>query len=279
GLFQIKKKLLQIETPLEIVDQLVFELRDELPQNVLQRPEQALQYTSRWLEKRLKFSSDPVFNEKGPKVIALIGPTGVGKTTTIAKIAASYGLNFKNRLSIALFTLDTYRIGATDQLRQYAQVIGVEMEILYSPEDIEAAISRHQDKDLIIVDTAGRCQKDAKELRELRKFLDQLPSTDKYLVLSATAKFTDMLETVQCFDRVGFEHLIFTKTDETNTIGPLLALMVKARKSLAYITNGQNVPEDFRKADFTFFDKRLFPVISQPVKVDHDIVDLDTDWF
>lgn len=260
GLFQVKKNLLEIETPLEIADQLVFELRDELPQAVLQKPEEALKYTSRWLEKTIRFSPDPEFkNRKSPKIIALIGPTGVGKTTTIAKIAASYGLNFNNRLSIALFTLDTYRIGAADQLQQYAQIIDVDMEIVYNPEDIDAAVERHNDKDLIIIDTAGRCQKDATELRELRNFLDRLPKSDKYLVLSATTKYTDMLETVQCFDRVGFDHIIFTKTDETNTFGPLLAVLVKTKKSLAYITNGQKVPDDFRKADFNFFNSHLFP--------------------
>lgn len=276
GLFQVKKNLLEIETPLEIADQLIFELKHELPQYALQRQDQALQYTSRWLEKTIRISPDPEFqNPEGPKVIALIGPTGVGKTTTIAKIAASYGLNFKKKLSIALFTLDTYRIGAADQLQQYAQIIDVDMEIIYNPEDVDAAIERHADKDLIIIDTAGRCQKDSIEICELRNFLDRLPRSDKYLVLSATAKYTDMLETVHCFDKVGFDHLIFTKTDETNTFGPLLAILVKTGKSLAYITNGQKVPDDFRKASFQFFNARLFPQANAKESVFSDIPDAD----
>jgi flagellar biosynthesis protein FlhF len=268
GLYQVKKNLLDIETPLEIADKMVFELKEVLPQNALQRPEEAIKHTSRWLQKTIRFSPEPEFKqENGPRIIALIGPTGVGKTTTIAKIAASYGLSVKDRLSIALFTLDTYRIGAADQLQQYAQIIDVDMEILYRAEDIDQAIDKHMDKDLIIIDTAGRCQKDAEELCELRNFLDRLPESDKYLVLSATAKYTDMLETVYCFDEVGFEHLIFTKIDETNTFGPLLAVLVKTGKSLAYITNGQKVPEDFRKADFNFFNSRLFPA-SFSAKID-----------
>lgn len=266
GLYYVKKNLLDIETPMEIADQLVFSLKDDLSERALQRPEEAARHTVNLLEKTIQFSPDPDFkNRVGPRIIALIGPTGVGKTTTIAKIAASFGLSRKERLSIALFTLDTYRVGATDQLQQYAKIIDVEMEILYRPEDIDAALPRHMDKDLIIVDTAGRSQKDSDELGELRSFLDRLPDPDKYLVLSATAKYTDMLETVNCFDRIGFEHLIFTKLDETNTVGPLLAVLIKTGKSLAYITNGQAVPDDFRKADFKFFNSRLF---SPPILLD-----------
>jgi flagellar biosynthesis protein FlhF len=257
---QIKKNLLDIETPAEIADRVVYDLREKLPEHNLQKTESAMKYTSQWMENKLKFSPDPNFNNgNGPKIIALIGPTGVGKTTTIAKIAASYGLSAENRLSIALFTLDTFRIGAADQLQQYARIIDVDMEILYRPEEIEQAVARHLDKDLIIVDTAGRCQKDTDELCELGNFLDRMPESDKYLVLSATAKYNDMLETVSCFDRIGFEHLIFTKIDETNTFGPLLALLIETGKSLAYITNGQKVPEDFCKANFNFFNSKLFP--------------------
>ena len=259
-LHQIKKNLLEIETPAKIADQVVYDLRNQLPENNLNKPESAMRYTSQWMENKLKFSPDPNFNNnRGPKIIALIGPTGVGKTTTIAKIAASYGLSAENRLSIALFTLDTFRIGAADQLQQYARIIDVDMEILYRPEEIDQAVNKHLDKDLIIVDTAGRCQKDTEELCELGNFLDRMPESDKYLVLSATAKYNDMLETVNCFDRIGFEHLIFTKIDETNTFGPLLALLIETGKSLAYITNGQKVPEDFCKANFNFFNSKLFP--------------------
>lgn len=259
GLFEIKKCLLDIETPVEIADQIVFELRDCLPANALRFREDAVKITTQWLERRLRFSPEPDFRRTtGPRIIVLIGPTGVGKTTTIAKLAASYGLNIKDRKSVALFTLDTFRIGAAQQLQHYAQIIDVDMEVLYRPEEIDTALANHQDKDLIIVDTAGRCQKDTDELCELGSFIEKLPAASRHLVLSATTKYSDMIDTVNCFSRVGFDHLIFTKVDETNTIGALLAILFKTGKSLAYITNGQRVPDDFHKAEFNFFNHRLF---------------------
>lgn len=260
GLFEVKKNLLAMETPLEIADQVVFDLKDHLPANALRQPAEALRAACSWFEKKLKFSPEIEFKSKsGPTVVVFIGPTGVGKTTTIAKLAAAYGICPREQKSIALFTLDTYRIGAVNHLQQFAEIIGAEMEILYRPDEIDPAILRHHDKDLIIVDTAGRCPKDTDELCELSGFIEKLPSASKYLVLSATSKYTDMIDTIRCFGRVGFDHLIFTKIDETNTIGPLLALLFKTGKSLAYITNGQKVPEDFRKASFEFFNSRLFP--------------------
>ncbi|PKL50784.1 MAG: hypothetical protein CVV42_01915 [Candidatus Riflebacteria bacterium HGW-Riflebacteria-2] len=260
GLFELKKNLLAMETPLEIADQVIFDLKDNLPTSALRYPAEALRAACSWFEKKLKFSPEIEFKRKnGPTVVVFIGPTGVGKTTTIAKLAAAYGICPREQKSIALFTLDTYRIGAVNHLQQFAEIIGAEMEILYKPDEINPALERHQDKDLIIVDTAGRCQKDTDEICELSGFIEKLPSASKYLVLSATSKYTDMIDTIRCFGRVGFDHLIFTKIDETNTIGPLLALLFKTGKSLAYITNGQKVPEDFRKANFEFFNTRLFP--------------------
>ena len=260
GLFEVKKNLLAMETPPEIADQVIFDLKDYLPSSALRYPEEAIRATCSWFEKKLRFSPEIEFKRKsGPTIVVLIGPTGVGKTTTIAKLAASYGLSQTHQRSIALFTLDTFRIGAANQLQQFADIIGADMEILYKPEDIDSALPRHQDKDLIIVDTAGRCQKDTEELCELNCFIEKLPSALKYLVLSANTKYSDMIDTIRCFGRVGFEHLIFTKIDETNTFGPLLAVLFKTGKSLAYITNGQKVPEDFRKASFDFFNSRLFP--------------------
>lgn len=259
GLFEVKKELLAMETPAEVADDLVSNLRIQLPSSALTAPTEAFRATTSWLERKLKFSSEINLRETtGPNIVVLIGPTGVGKTTTIAKLAAAYGLNAKFRNSVALFTMDTFRIGATDQLQHYAQIIDVDMEVLYRPEDVDSALSRHQDKSLIIVDTAGRCQKDTQELTELRSFIDRLPAASRYLVLSATSKYVDMLDTIKCFGRVGFEHIIFTKVDETNTIGPLLAVLFKTGKSLAYITNGQKVPDDFRPAGFDFFTNRLF---------------------
>jgi len=259
GLYEVKKGLLAMETPVEVADDLVSNLRQQLSGTALRVPDEAIRATTNWLEQKLKFSSEINMRETtGPSIVVLIGPTGVGKTTTIAKLAAAYGLSDKFKNSVALFTMDTYRIGATEQLQHYAQIIDVDMEVLYKPEDVDTALERHFDKSLIIVDTAGRCQKDTQELCELRSFVDRLPSASRYLVLSATTKYVDMLDTIRCFGKVGFEHLIFTKVDETNNVGPLLAVLFKTGKSLAYITNGQKVPDDFRPAGFDFFNNRMF---------------------
>jgi flagellar biosynthesis protein FlhF len=193
-----------------------------------------------------------------PSTLILLGPTGVGKTTTIAKLAANYAFNLENRKKVALFTLDTYRIGAPAQLHQYAEIIEAKLEVLFESGDIVEARKRHVEKDVILVDTAGRCQKNADELRELKDLLSHFPDSKRYLVLSATTKFSDMQENVKRFGEVGFDQLIFTKVDETNSLGPLIALLYSSQKPLAYLTNGQNVPADFLEGSVSFFLDKIF---------------------
>jgi flagellar biosynthesis protein FlhF len=262
GIASLKKRLLEIETPEEITRDIISQIMSDCPKKVLHSSFSAFQYAASWLEDSLTFSQEPVLNpDFGPRIFILVGPTGVGKTTTIAKLAASFALNVVQRKSVALFTLDTFRIGAPAQLDQYAQIIEADMEIILEPNDIPDALNRHKKKDVILVDTAGRCQKNAGDLSELKGFLDKFPAAEKFLVLSATTKFSDMLETVKCFKMTGFDHLIFSKVDETNTCGPLLALLHKTNYSLAYITNGQSVPDDFKPADAEFFRTQIFDTI------------------
>ena len=259
GLLKIKENLLSLDTPHDITDKIISELKFELSTNALQDPDKAYQEARIWFENKLKFSPQISFTKiKKPHIIVLVGPTGVGKTTTIAKLSAHYGLSSFERKSVALFTLDTFRIAATEQLSQYAKIIDIEVEVILKPEDIDEALARHQDKELIIVDTAGRGQKDTNEIRELSKFIEKLPTPEKYLVVSATSKYVDILEATKSFSVLNYDKFIFTKLDETNTIGPLLAILYSAVMSFFYLTNGQCVPNDFKEATFSVFHETLF---------------------
>lgn len=254
GLQSIKQCLLAMETPLAVAQEIINDIARTLPLNDQNHPLRVAKAYEDWCTQRFKFSNDLSFGRKGtPKIIALVGPTGVGKTTTIAKLAAQYALDSRHRKNVAFFTLDTYRIGAADQLEHYAQHLGSTLEIIYDCNEIPQKLLEHQDKDLIIVDTAGRCQKDTKELKNLYNFLNQMPNVVKYLVLSATSKYADMKESTENFKIVGYDRLIFTKLDETNTIGPLLGIMASQDSPLAYITDGQTVPTDIKKASFDCF--------------------------
>ena len=262
GIASLRKRLIEIETPEEVARDIVSQIMSECPKKAMHSSFSTFQFASNWLKNALSFTQEPVLNsEFGPRIFILIGPTGVGKTTTIAKLAASFALNVVQRRSVALFTLDTYRIGAPHQLQQYAQIIEADMEIIIEPNDIPDALKRHKKKDVILVDTAGRCQKNTPDLNELKSFLDKFPTAEKFLVLSATTKFSDMLETVKCFKMTDFDHLIFSKVDETNTCGPLLALLHKTNYSLAYITTGQSVPDDFKPASAEFFNSQIFDTV------------------
>ncbi len=190
------------------------------------------------------------------KYINLLGPTGVGKTTTIAKMAAHAVLQKKKK--IGFITTDTYRIAAIEQLKTYANLLQAPVEIVYSQEDYEKAIVKFDHLDLVLIDTAGRNYKEAKYIEDLKQLIDVESNMENYLVLSMTSKENDMATIIEQFLAFPVERFIFTKVDETNTIGSMVNLMVKYNKGLAYYTNGQEVPEDIEEASLKNVIKLLF---------------------
>ncbi|MEK4228750.1 flagellar biosynthesis protein FlhF [Solibacillus sp. FSL H8-0538] len=179
------------------------------------------------------------------KYINVLGPTGVGKTTTIAKMAARSVLEKKKK--IGFITTDTYRIAAIEQLKTYAGLLQAPVEIVYNASDYKSAIEKLAHLDLIFIDTAGRNYKEAKYVDELQKLINFNEEAESYLVLSLTAKEKDLDTIIDQFEQVPIEKFIFTKLDETNSIGTMFNLMIKYNKGLAYYTNGQEVPEDIEQ--------------------------------
>ena len=187
--------------------------------------------------------------QNGPKVIYFIGPTGVGKTTTIAKLASK--LSVEQKKKIALLTADTYRIAAAEQLRTYASILEVPFRVIYTAPEIQSAILDFKDYDYILIDTAGHSQNNV-ELRENMKemihALDVGTEKEVYLVVSATTKYRDLISIADSYKEITDYNLIFTKLDETTTLGNLLNLKLYTGASMSYVTCGQNVPDDI--ADF-----------------------------
>ncbi len=182
---------------------------------------------------------------EGPKVVIFIGPTGVGKTTTIAKIASQYAVEQKKK--VALVTADTYRIAAAEQLRTYANIMQVPFRVIYGDEDMSAAIKDFKEYDYIFVDTMGHSHRNEEQRDNTKKLIDVIEreaQSQCYLVLSATTKYKDLLRIVDNYKVIADYQLIFTKLDETYTLGNLLNLKLYTNTSIAYVTCGQNVPED-----------------------------------
>jgi flagellar biosynthesis protein FlhF len=182
----------------------------------------------------------------GPHVVALIGPTGVGKTTTIAKLAAKLKLDEKRK--VGLITIDTYRIAAIDQLRKYADIIGSPLRVVSSPEDLRDAIASMQDCDYVLIDTAGRSPKDTLKLNELKTFLEAANPEEVHLVLSTAASRECAELAIERFSDVRVDKLIFTKLDEANSVGNVLNVLRAVKKPLSYVTTGQDVPADIEVA-------------------------------
>jgi flagellar biosynthesis protein FlhF len=187
------------------------------------------------------------FKNGKPTVVALIGPTGVGKTTTVAKIASQ--TKFFAGKKVALISSDTYRLAAVEHLRTFARIAGLPLEIVYQPLEMESAIRKHQDKDLLLIDTAGRSHRDTEKMRELRDFMEAANPDQVHLTLSAGVKFDDLLDIVERFKIAPSNYLLFTKLDETSNFGNILNLIHHRPKPISILTFGQNVPEDITLAD------------------------------
>lgn len=190
----------------------------------------------------INFSEGIRLNKHGVRIAALIGATGVGKTTTLAKIAARFVL--EKNIKAALITADTYRISAVEQLKTYSDIIGLPLEIVYSPDELKVAIHKHRDKDLILIDTAGRSQHNDYQMKELQDFLAVDPQIEKHLVMSATTKNRDAADILEKFSVCEPDRVIFTKTDETSSVGLILNLLANRDIALSFLANGQSVPDD-----------------------------------
>lgn len=191
------------------------------------------------------------------KYIYFIGPTGVGKTTTIAKIASD--LKLHKKVKLALITSDTYRIAAVEQLRTYANILGVPLKVVYSDEEMKKAKDEYADYDVVLIDTAGRSHKNMEQTEDIERLIKAIPEEmrDVYLVLSATTKYKDLVKISETYTKVTKYNLIFTKLDETCCIGNILNVKMLTGAALSYSTSGQTVPDDIEKINPQKIAKQL----------------------
>jgi len=195
---------------------------------------------------------------KKPHVIFFVGPTGVGKTTTIAKIAAKYKVEHDKK--VAMLTADTYRIAAAEQLKIYANILDAPVKIIYSAEELNQSLETLAEYDLVFVDTAGFSHKNEEQREDIKKLVNGLDlkyEKEVYLVLSATTKYKDLMEIVDIYREIAEYKIIFTKLDETTSFGNILNIRLYSGADLSYMTNGQSVPDDLEVFNTQMVVKQL----------------------
>ncbi len=246
ALLKFYLRLIQNDVSREIADELAASLRDELTPGELADEEIVRQSTLRHLATLIPTDAQVAAPQRrpgdGPLTIALVGPTGVGKTTTVAKLAAAYRLRHGKK--VALVTSDTYRIAAVDQLRTYANIIGVPLHVAHSPEQMAEAVAQCSDCDVVLIDTAGRSPGDTGRLEELRDFLAAASPQQVHLVLASVASEGALMRTAEQFAIVSPSRIIFTKLDEAASFGVLVNVAHRLKTRLSFVTTGQEVPDD-----------------------------------
>jgi len=241
-ILKVKQMLVKQELSNLVIDELINRLMEEwYKQGRNLSYEEVVQFAKKSLIEQINGIpfGGITFNKK---YINVVGPTGVGKTTTLAKIASLYILNYKKK--IAFITTDTYRIGAIEQLKTYANILNVPVEVCYNSEDFQLATQKYASYDLVFIDTAGRNFRNAKYVEDLKNMIDFNQDIETYLVLSLTSKQIDIEEIIKQFSEIHIDKFIFTKADETATYGSMYNIIHRENKGIAYITNGQDVPDD-----------------------------------
>ncbi|MCY2993651.1 MAG: flagellar biosynthesis protein FlhF [Planctomycetota bacterium] len=254
----VYRELLQAEVEEELAWELVDQVRQAASPRDLLDPVLLKARVARLIERELRVSGPLQVRPAQTRIVALVGPTGVGKTTTVAKLAAYYRLREQRR--VGLITTDTYRLAAVEQLRSYADILEVPLEVVSTPREVRAAVERLSGLELILVDTAGRSPQDAMKIQELKSTLAEAQADEVQLVLSVVASAAYLRNTAAQFAPAGVTALLLTKLDEATTLGQLLALARSTRWPLSYVTTGQNVPEDIEPADHRKLTRLLLGV-------------------
>ncbi|MBI9073171.1 MAG: flagellar biosynthesis protein FlhF [Melioribacteraceae bacterium] len=191
-----------------------------------------------------------------PHVISLVGPTGVGKTTCIAKLAVISKI--LHNLDIGLISIDTYRLGALDQLKIFSEVSDIEFLVAYDPADVKSGMEKFKKKDLVFIDTVGRSQKNITHLEEIKKFTSSVKVDETYLVLNTTVTSKTMIDVAEKFKVLNYTGLVFSKLDEAVSFGNILTVASKFNTPIKYLTNGQVIPDDIVSADPEFIANLIY---------------------
>lgn len=246
-LFRLFTELLDADLSEELARELVDRVRAETRGAVPEDPALLIGQVASLIENEIRVTGPIAVAAGRRRVVALVGPTGVGKTTTIAKLAAHYRLREKAR--VGLITVDTYRVAAVEQLRTYADIIDLPMEVVSTLKQMREAVRRLEGLDLVLLDTAGRSPRDEVKIQELRAMLAEARADEVHLVLSTVAGERILRQTAERFAAVGTTALLLTKLDESSGLGAVLPLLRASGLPVSYWTDGQNVPDDIETAN------------------------------
>ncbi len=224
---------------------LIEKLQDNYEPQKLQNYDDALKHLEVVLRQSIALSYGKQTKKK--KIFAFVGPTGAGKTTTLAKLAAHHLFDRKSKIGI--ITMDTYRIGATDQLKKYADIMNVPMKVATEKRELEKVLANFSDREVVLVDTPGRSRMDGEYLLKLKDCISTIPSLETNLVMSVTSNDKIMIDTANRFGITGYDNIIFTKLDDSDCFGYIYNVINTISKPVSYITDGQNVPRDIQAVD------------------------------
>jgi len=266
-LWEPKSKLLDLNIPPEFIDiytlfkendfdeEMTYSIMkktiEQLPVMMKSNPEKIANFFKLILRRVISVKHEVPLRKHQRKIMMFVGPTGVGKTTTIAKLAARYAYKLGTNYQVGIITLDSFRVGAIEQLRAYTNIMRLPLEVVKKPDELSTAIERLKDCHYILIDTAGGSQYDMDKIELINQYQANVTQTpiEKMLVLPANVKTNDLYEIYNSYSTLQIHNLIFTKLDETISYGNLISFAHKTKKSISYVSVGQNVPDDLLEAN------------------------------